>query len=35
MIDAVSRKAFKRAAGRLLKEGAARIDDDGSLVPRR
>ena len=31
----LSRKAFKRAAGRLLKEGAASIGEDGSLVPRR
>ncbi|MEZ4364967.1 MAG: S1-like domain-containing RNA-binding protein [Kofleriaceae bacterium] len=28
----LSKKAFKRAAGRLLKEGAARIDDDGYLT---
>lgn len=31
----LSKKAFKRAAGRLLKEGAATIDRDGFLVPRR
>lgn len=31
----LSKKTFKRAAGRLLKEGAAAIDRDGFLVPRR
>jgi uncharacterized protein len=31
----LSKKAFKRAAGRLLKEGSAAIDRDGYLVPRR
>ncbi len=31
----LSKKTFKRAAGRLLKEGAATIDRDGFLVPRR
>jgi hypothetical protein len=31
----LSKKAFKRAAGRLLKEGAARIDEDGALVATR
>ncbi len=29
----LSKKAFKRAAGRLLKERAVLIDNDGSLVP--
>ena len=31
----LSKKAFKRAAGRLLKEGTATLDDDGFLAPRR
>lgn len=31
----LSRKAFKRAAGRLLREGSATIGEDGFLVPRR
>lgn len=31
----MSKKAFKRAAGRLLKEGAVAIDDDGFLTPAR
>lgn len=31
----LSKKAFKRAAGRLLKEGAVAIDQDGFLVPAR
>ena len=31
----LSKKSFKRAAGRLLKEGAATIDRDGFLTPRR
>ncbi len=31
----LSKKAFKRAAGRLLREGAATVGEDGFLVPRR
>jgi predicted RNA-binding protein (virulence factor B family) len=31
----LSKKAFKRAAGRLLKERAVEIDGEGCLVPRR
>ena len=31
----LSKKAFKRAAGRLLKERAAAVDRDGFLVPNR
>ena len=31
----LSKKAFKRAAGRLLKEGTATLDRDGFLAPRR
>jgi uncharacterized protein len=31
----LSKKAFKRAAGRLLKEGAATLDSQGFLSPRR
>ncbi len=30
----LSKKAFKRAAGRLLKEGAVTLDGEGFLVPR-
>jgi hypothetical protein len=30
----LSKKAFKRAAGRLLKRGEAAFDDEGYLVPR-
>jgi uncharacterized protein len=30
----LSKKAFKRAVGRLLKEGAVTIDDDGFVTPR-
>ena len=29
----LSKKAFKRAVGRLLKEGKVRIDDDGYVLP--
>lgn len=29
----LSKKAFKRAVGRLLKEGKVRIDDDGFVLP--
>lgn len=29
----LSKKAFKRAVGRLLKEGLARLDDHGDVVP--
>jgi predicted RNA-binding protein (virulence factor B family) len=31
----LSKKAFKRASGRLLREGVASIDEDGFLVRRR
>jgi len=31
----LSKKAFKRAVGRLLKEGTAEFDRDGFLVPKR
>jgi predicted RNA-binding protein (virulence factor B family) len=31
----VSKKAFKRAVGRLLKEGAVVLDDDGSVILRK
>lgn len=31
----LSKKAFKRAAGRLLKQGAVTLDDEGFLVRRR
>jgi hypothetical protein len=34
-IFGLSKKAFKRAAGRLLKQGAVTIDDDGFIAPRR
>lgn len=30
----LSKKAFKRAAGRLLKEGSIRADEDGCFVPQ-
>ncbi|HEX7478923.1 MAG TPA: S1-like domain-containing RNA-binding protein [Polyangiales bacterium] len=30
----LSKKAFKRAAGRLLKEGAVTLDEQGYIVPR-
>jgi predicted RNA-binding protein (virulence factor B family) len=33
-IFGLSRKAFKRAVGRLLKEGAVTLDGDGYLIPR-
>jgi predicted RNA-binding protein (virulence factor B family) len=32
-IFGLSKKAFKRAAGRLIKEGTAAVDDDGVLRP--
>jgi len=31
----LSKKAFKRAVGRLLKEGAVTLDESGTIVPRR
>ncbi len=31
----LSKKAFKRAVGRLLKEGAVTIDGAGNVVPKR
>jgi uncharacterized protein len=31
----LSKKAFQRAVGRLLKEGAVSIDEHGQVVPRR
>jgi uncharacterized protein len=34
-IFGLSKKAFKRAVGRLLKQGAVRFDDDGFLEPTR
>jgi predicted RNA-binding protein (virulence factor B family) len=30
----LSKKAFKRAVGRLLKEGAVTLDEQGYIVPR-
>ncbi len=30
----LSKKAFKRAVGRLLEEGTVTLDDEGTLVPR-